>query len=361
MNVSKKLFVPIGITTAALLAAAAAAFLLRTPPTGDSHATHQPSVPEDRQAPGTQSPAASDRYSEFSSTRHPESSAQVPESSIQNSPSPLLEGLSLAPAFIEQFTVIATPELENYFERHAAVQALTDDLDDHEIKALYRFLLADLPDGEIQKRHDRAIKNDVINRLRAQNETPRGLTDVLVAMFDDSAQDQTIRDYALQQMRAWHEDAPLEERASIREAVSRGMKEDQGSIGGTALLAFRQFEGSGTGDRNGAPNEVKHHALAILHSETTSKLSRITAMQVAAETAPAEIFDTAVRWALDAGATYPLRLSAIAALGKSGSDEAAAILEQLDSLEEPYLQPALQTAYNNLRRAGVEIEFTQSR
>lgn len=294
----------------------------------------------------------SDSDAQSSNSKAPELSLRHPESNIQN-PAP-----SLNRAFVEQLETIVSSDAERFLQRHAAVHDLGDDLNEQEIQALYVFLLAPPPDGGLERRQDRALKNDLLNRLRSQKDTPDGLTNILVAMFNNADQDPVVRDYALQQMRAWQEAAPMDDYTVMEETLARALEETEGSIGGTALLALRQFDkdSNKSGADPGLPRSVlasaTQSALSILHSKDAGELSRITAMQVAAERVPEEIVPLAAQWAQDTSSSYPKRISAISALGSSASEEVIAILARIEAQGDPYLQPALQTAYRKLRKAG---------
>lgn len=262
--------------------------------------------------------------------------------------SEIREELVLEDAFLERMERIATPSWRNFQDRHRVVRGLGNDLSDAELEALYRFLLSPPPDGERERVHDRVIKNDVMNRLRNQSEAPAGLTDVLTAMFDDLEQDGAVRDYALQHLRAWHSSAPLEDRPLIISTLSRGLDEAQGSVPGTALLSLHYLNETGETDELG---EIPSVAVEMAHREEVDDLSRITAVQVAAERDPQEVFDLAVRWALDASSSYPRRISAIAALGSTGLPAAADVLAEVALLEDERLEPALRSAFDRIRRA----------
>lgn len=287
----------------------------------------------------------------------------------QDSPKPLpkegeevnplvLDGLSFDPAFIQQLDIIVSSPVQNFPRRHAAIQALSNNLSEPEIRALSSFLLSHPPEDEAERVHDRVIKNDLLNRLREQNTQPVGLAALMIAMFEDTEQDDAVRDYALQQMRAWHDQVPLEERPVLLGSLSEALKETKGSMAGTALLALRELEKAEGTEKW---TEVTEAAIAMINDEAASDLSRITAMQVVVEERPEEILSLAAEWASDPGASYPRRLTGIAALGKAGTPEAALILVRVDSGDDPYLLPALQTAYRSIREAGIELEKIESR
>jgi hypothetical protein len=237
-------------------------------------------------------------------------------------------------------------------ERLSAIQSLSHPLNESEIEALYRFLLAPPPDRRAARLHDRAVKNEVLNLVRAEVEDPELLTSTMIAMFEDPDQDEAVRDYALQHLRSWYPHAPIEHRSRIGETLSLGLTERENSMAGTSLLSLHSLE-----KQDGQTVEeidVTSEALRILESGDASVRSQVTAMQVAAERASGQTIDIASKWAVDPDAGYPRRLSGIAALGRSGARNALDILRNIESENDPYLQPAIDNAYAHLKQVGVE-------
>src|SRR5690625_4664043 len=144
------------------------------------------------------------------------------------------KNFSLNDEFLDRLTTIVSPVVGAFQERHRAVRELTGHLDPEEVRAIFLFLSAAPPEGRRERIHDRAIKNDILNRLRNQDEAPHDLTGLMVRLIEDTRQDRAIRDYALQHLRAWYSKAPDEERPLIVETLVRGLEETKGSTSGTA-------------------------------------------------------------------------------------------------------------------------------
>lgn len=299
-------------------------------------------------------PAESDsRTADFSERERTQPAiSEAPADSTESLLAALTGGLPLDESFIDDLRVVIDPSA-GYPERGGAVRALGDSLSGPEVEALYRFLLAGPPEGNRARNYDRAVKNDVLNRLRQQAAPPEGLTETMIAMFEDRNQDGAVRDYALQHLRAWHRKAPADERSAILETLVQGLEETRSSMGGTSLISLRNLEDHEEGN---AGVDVIRSALEVAHDEQAGDLSRVTAMQISAERSPSEVRALAAEWALDPNAGYPRRLSAIAALGGSASAESAAVLAELEDLGDPHLSPALDAAFRKLRDAGIEIE-----
>ncbi len=260
------------------------------------------------------------------------------------------EALVLDDAFVRALATIEDPS-GTYAERGAVVRGLGTNLSPFEIEALYRFLLAAPPDTEEERVLDRAVKNDLLNLLRNQDNPPEDLTGVMMDLFGDSDQDAAVRDYALQHMGVWHESASDEEKGRILDAFKAALDERATSLAGTALIGLNHLTASGSPDETSGLN-VAEAALAIVRDETAGDLARVTALNLAAGSASAQTRDSAAEWALDPAAGYPLRLASIAALGSDGSPEAIRVLERVAALGDPHLAPAIARANRNLETTG---------
>jgi hypothetical protein len=172
------------------------------------------------------------------------------------------------------------------------------------------------------------------------------------APIEDSDQDEAVRDYSLQHLRSWYPAAPIEHRNRIGETLLKGITEQENSMAGTSLLSLHSLEKEDDELVDGI--DVTSEALRILESGDASVRSQVTAMQVAAERASSQTLEIAAVWAVDPDAGYPRRLSGIAALGRSGSRNSLQILRNIESENDPYLQPAIDNAYALLKQAGVE-------
>jgi hypothetical protein len=259
------------------------------------------------------------------------------------------ENLVLDAAFVRSLATIEDPS-GTYAERGAAVRDLGTRLSPFEVEALYRFLLAAAPDTEQERVLDRAVKNDVLNLLRNQDDAPEDLTEVMMALFGDSDQDAAVRDYALQQMGVWHEHASDEEKKTILSAFEAALDERDTSLAGTALIGLHHLT-AGTGDETSA-SHVAEAALAIVQDDNADDLARVTALNLATGSDSARTRDSAAEWAMDPDAGYPLRLASIAALGSDGSPEAIRVLERVEAQGDPHLRPALETAFRKLEETG---------
>lgn len=104
-------------------------------------------------------------------------------------------------------------------------------------------------------------------------------------------------------------------------------------------------------------NEINRTALRLAASDSTCVAARITAIQVCAERGLTGILPTVQALAETPGQTA-LRISAIAALGRLGGEEQAALLRQPEIAENEALRPAVQAALQRLQQKlpGLALE-----
>ena len=255
-------------------------------------------------------------------------------------------------------------------DRLRAVHSLPDNLTAGEISVLFEFLKSPstLEGQDLAALH--GLKNDILNVLRHQAEPPVGFTAAMVALYRDPAQDSVMRDYAIQHLVTWHEqdapDAP-ESKSVIAGVFREAARDASSSIAGPALLGMhrlsiqnaastrafspsliekpsgRESERGETDSSNFNPEEIDHLALSLALSPETHRATRITAIQVCAERGVKAALPTIESLPQQSG-TLPLRLSAIAALGRLGGRETLPQLRQLETNQTAELMAAIRAA-----------------
>lgn len=232
---------------------------------------------------------------------------------------------------------VATDQERSYSQRRSAIQNLGATLDTQSLAALVEFLQEEVSSDLSSAAEERAVRNDLMNILRNQEMPVEHLAEILAEVFVNDKQDVVVRDYAIQHLGAWFHRAPDEDQPLILDTLMLGLDERESSIAGTSLLALRQIDA--LNDR--VPEGFLPGIAADLASDSdASQLTRITAVQVAANFQSTAIKNVVGSIALDFGQSYPLRLSAVAALQQIGGNEAEKILSEVKSWEDPYLQGA---------------------
>ena len=236
----------------------------------------------------------------------------------------------------------------NIEERIRAAHSLGDDLDSEEIGALYSFLKS--PAGAEEKGANglHALKNDILNVLRQQSVPAPGLADMLIGIYRDLAQDGVMRDYAIQHLTTWYDqdaaDAPGT-REKIR-AVLHEATEEKTTIAGTALLGLHRLSAA---DPAFDQEKISRLALRLACSDDTLAATRITAVQICAERGLREALPTIEALAQTAGCV-PLKLSAIAALGRLGGPDQTRHLRQMEDPKDETVLIAVRIALRQLEQ-----------
>jgi hypothetical protein len=212
------------------------------------------------------------------------------------------------------------------------------------------------------------LANDIMQLLRNQQPAMPEITAALLGIWNDSQQDPTLRDYALQHLREWVSDHDVR---SAHETNPTRIKEiqntflaaidsenpsydPQSTTLGTALLALHEWHQKGHPHAMGGmssmsdtPFEVR--LLSILAEPAVHRGTRATALQIAAQRKMTNALPVARQILNQAESDMILRLAAINFLGSNGSNEDKEFLlsfqqqNQHDTLLQSSLSKALQT------------------
>lgn len=183
-----------------------------------------------------------------------------------------------------------------------------------------------------------ALKNDVMDRLWNGGAAKGDVLSLLAALYQNRQQDDVVRDYAVQHLGQWYQEAP--DKMAVEKILRAALTETQNSIAGSALLALsRLSETHPELDRSGIANT----ALKYASSDEVGNLTRLTALQVCSEMGIEAVVPAAERLA-QPGVEMPIRISAIAVLGHLGGVAAVSQLEKLTLDSDPWVVKAAQSA-----------------
>ena len=239
--------------------------------------------------------------------------------------------------------VLGTAEV-SYPARIAAARALSRTLANEDITALYGFLDRKAADDPSQPGELDAIKNDVVNQLKAQNRFPLELPGRLMAMYGDRSHDEVWRDYCIQHL---GDIVPEIRDEAGREKAIRVLwsatDERQGSIPGTGLIALFNLCGGKGVDRA----QVAAKALAMVKDPGYGEPAKITALQIGAKLGEKTILPLARQLAQKA--TISLRVSAMACVGTLGNASDLDWLREYENATDIRLKTSSQAAVKQLR------------
>lgn len=255
--------------------------------------------------------------------------------------------------------IIVGSEPAELKDRLKAVHSLRGNLDRDEIAGLCLFLKTPPSPQEKNLPGLNQIKNDILNRLRNQDVPVAHLTDTMNEIQRDPAQDDVSRDYAIQHLVLWYEEADLaspDGRAKIR-AILHEAAQANTSAAGTALLGLHRLS---MDDTTLDKAKIDRLALALAQSSGTHTATRITAIQVCAERGLKEVLPVIEPLAQSPGCV-PLQLSAIAALGRLGGSAQAEALRKVETNQNATVNAARQLALRQVERREQLISLNPSR
>ena len=227
-----------------------------------------------------------------------------------------------------------------YVARSEAIWKLGKELPEEAVEALLVYLRS--TEDVLREERVDALKNDILNVLRAQKRISPKLAETLIVMFDSQAYGVAMLDYCIQHLGALQEaTATVEERNRIYDCLWRAALVPGASYAGTALIALTHTPDEDD-DRLHFLNE---RVTALIYAEDTHPAARVTAVQIAAERGYAEVLPVLRRMAVDQSAAVPLRIVAIGALGTFREVEDGVLLARLRGEDpNPRLRPAIERA-----------------
>jgi len=254
--------------------------------------------------------------------------------------------------------ILMAPEA-SFDERVAALKKLGQKLSAADIETLREFLntpLSDFPDQYSLAIN--SVKNDVLGLLMEQEPMPEGLSQDLLAQFNNPETDPVWREYILQFGTSIVEQtllsaqpsngqtgvsAPQKEKELFREAMFAALDQRDGDLAGTALLGLNRLSKK---DTSISREEIMRHAVEIAADSDASNLSRLTALRLAAGNECADVLPVARNLAQHAQ-TDLLRAAAITTLGDFGEEVDLPLLKTLSGSRNRQLAAAAKSSLKN--------------
>ena len=229
----------------------------------------------------------------------------------------------------------------SYLGRCAFVKNLTDALSDREVQALLRFVTSQPGDLGLTQDQFNSLGDKVINLIERQERLPPELPDVLIAMYQDVSQDRVWRDYCLQHLGAvYGREAVAGKREQIQQLFESALET---RMAGTVILALRRNVGANGISRSYAASL----AARVAKDEEQSDVSRLTAIQVAAELGDRTMLPLAREIVLS-GHSVPFRISAMASIGILGDQSDLPLLNKFTRSSDMRLRLASRAAIKKI-------------
>jgi hypothetical protein len=232
-----------------------------------------------------------------------------------------------------------------FAERVNAVHAIDTDLTAEETDAFYRYLQTPAKDSPEAEREN-WLRNEMLDKLVQQAVVTNGLSELLIALYQDRTQDDVLRDYAVQHVPPVFGRVDAGEQAMLQDALWQAAGETDTSIGGTALLALLNVAQT---DPAVDQDRLAKTAFKLAADDNCGELARITAVQVCGRLR-VEPALPALEQLAQTAPSQPLQIAAIAALGDVGNGGTRAFLLQLAGGPDERLKPAAESALKRLQK-----------
>lgn len=200
---------------------------------------------------------------------------------------------------------------------------LPQTLGESDYKALGGYLLESQPGRDRDfRQHEYGLRNYIMDAMVADpGKVPQTIA-MLSDIFHNERQGDIMRGYALQHLTAIYmqhaENVSAGDAARIIAVLHDAVGDaTQGTLASTGLVGLREVSMM---DASAVPESmVRREALALLRSDETGFMFRISALQICSEIHATEAIPFARRFAFDPEANWGLRTSAVYALGELGA------------------------------------------
>ena len=232
-------------------------------------------------------------------------------------------------------------------ERNIVVPLKCDDLVLRKAETLNTLLKSDA-----STQMDKQTRYAKVDRAMAEVESASSVGDntqqIFAGFADDKNEDVVVRDYALQslsgtllkyaqQSKDWFKTLPAKDALDV---FWKALDEKKGTLAGTAMIALCNImeKVEGTVDREKLVGKV----LEIASGSDYSDLSKITSYQICARLCIKDAREVLVAAVNYSSHSYPLKISAINALGVLGNKDDKLMLEKMSN--DRILKPAIEAA-----------------
>ena len=214
-----------------------------------------------------------------------------------------------------------------YEARNGALRSIARrrDLSEADVAALLAYLRSH--DDSMRIERIAALKNDVMNLLRNQEPSPKGLAETLIAMFKSGNHPPAVLDYCIQHLGAMVkkiEDAALRHR--IRETFIFAARQTKQPYAGTALYSLSEDKQASQSQKS----ELKRLTISLC-KQGSHPVARISATQLAGERGYKEILPILRETFSSSHRDAVLDIVSIGSLGLLGDESDLKLLSQFSS------------------------------
>ena len=220
------------------------------------------------------------------------------------------------------------PATSNRYEaRNDALRSIARrrDLPKEDVAALMAYLRS--KDSAMRVERVAALKNDVMNLLRNQEPSPKGLAETLIVIFKSGNHPPAVLDYCIQHLGAMQGEITDDSlRHRIRETFIFAARQTRQPYAGTALYSIAQDKRASLSQKN----ELKRLTIALC-KQGSHPVARVSAIQLAGERGYKEILPILRKTLSSARRDAVLDIVSIGSLGLLGDESDLELLLQFSS------------------------------
>ena len=216
---------------------------------------------------------------------------------------------------------------DRYEARNDALRSIARrrDLPEKDVAALVAYLRS--KDNAMRPERIAALKNDVMNLLRNQEPSPKGLAETLIAMFRSGKHPPAVLDYCIQHLGAMQGEITDDSlRHRIRETFIFAARQTRQSYAGTALYSLSEDKQASQSQKS----ELKRLTISLC-KRGSHPVARVSAIQLAGERGYKEILPILRETLSSSRRDAVLDIVSIGSLGLLGDESDLELLSQFSS------------------------------
>ena len=253
--------------------------------------------------------------------------AEVRVKAVERKPEPMDHEVVEASTAVAIVCGADSATADRYEARNDALRSIARrrDLPENDVAALLAYLRS--KDNAMRVERVAALKNDVMNLLRNQEPSPKGLAETLIAMFRSGKHPPAVLDYCIQHLGAMQGEITDDSlRHRIRETFIFAARQTRQSYAGTALYSLSEDKQASQSQKS----ELKRLTISLC-KQGSHPVARVSAIQLAGERGYKEILPILRETLSSARRDAVLDIVSIGSLGLLGDESDLELLSQFSS------------------------------
>ena len=253
--------------------------------------------------------------------------AEVRVKAVERKPEPMDHEVVEASTAVAIVCGADSATADRYEARNDALRSIARrrDLPENDVAALLAYLRS--KDNAMRVERVAALKNDVMNLLRNQEPSPKGLAETLIAMFRSGKHPPAVLDYCIQHLGAMQGEITDDSlRHRIRETFIFAARQTRQSYAGTALYSLSEDKHASQSQKS----ELKWLTISLC-KRGSHPVARVSAIQLAGVLEYKEILPILRETLSSSRRDAVLDIVSIGSLGLLGDESDLELLSQFSS------------------------------